>query len=136
MLRLLQDLAVDPQLAVDSDNPLRQVIVNTHSPVVAGQVPEDALLLLIPRVIRRDGRSVSAPVFRWLPETWRAKAYPDVPTVALGQVISYLNPIDPTPSLDLLSAAIRGQERRRPVKRVIDRDDVQAWLPFSEHQRP
>jgi hypothetical protein len=135
MLRLLQDLAVDPQSPVDSDNPLRQVIINTHSPVVAGQVPEDALLLLIPRAIRRDGRSVPAPVFRWLSETWRAKAFPNVPTVALGQVISYLSPIDPALSLDF-STEIRAQEKRLAVKRVIDREDVQAWLPFFEHREP
>jgi predicted ATPase len=134
MLRLLQDLAVDPFSAVDSDNPLRQVIVNTHSPVVAGQVPEDALLLVIPRTTRRDHSAITIPVFRWLPNTWRAKASPEISTVALGQVISYLNPIDPSPSLQLLSAAIKGQEKIRSAKRVIDRDDVQAWLPFS-HER-
>jgi hypothetical protein len=134
MLRLLQDLAVDPDYRVDADNPLRQVIVNTHSPVVAGQVPEDALLLVTPRTIRRAGQPWTVPVFRWLTDTWRAKAHPEIPTVALGEIISYLSPIDPTPALDLLSASIRGQEKRRPVKRIIDRDDVQAWLPFLQPQ--
>jgi len=134
MLHLLQDLAVNPVYPVDADNPLRQVIVNTHSPVVAGQVPEDALLLVIPRTLRREKEFVTIPVFRWLPNTWRAKATPGVATVALGQVISYLNPIDPSPSLQILSAAIKGQEKQGSARRVIDRDDVQAWLPFShEH---
>ena len=32
MLRLLQDIATDADEPVDEDNPLRQVIVNTHSP--------------------------------------------------------------------------------------------------------
>jgi predicted ATPase len=131
MLRLLQHLAVDPSLPVDGDNPLRQVIVNTHSPVVASQVPDDSLLIALPQSFRRKGQRATAPSFRWLPGTWRAKSSPEKPTVALGQLISYLSPIDPTPSLDLLSTAIRGQEKRRSSKRVIDRDDVQEWLPFG-----
>lgn len=129
MLRLLQDLAADAKAPVDGDNPLRQVIVNTHSPVVASQVPEDSLILAVPQTLRKDGRPVTLPAFRWLPGTWRAQASPTTPTVALGQLISYLSPVDPRP-LDLISAALKGDERRRAAKRVIDREDVQNWLPF------
>jgi predicted ATPase len=85
MLRLLQDLAVDPKLPVDSDNPLRQVIVNTHSPVVASEAPDNSLLVVLPQTLRREGLLVTIPVFRWLPETWRAQACPDAPTVPLGR---------------------------------------------------
>lgn len=132
MLRLLQDLAVDPKASVDAENPLRQVIVNTHSSVVASQVPEDSLLIAVPQTLRKKGEAatVTVPVLRWLPGTWRAEAAPSTPTAALGQLISYLNPVDPTPALDLLSASIRGQDKRHPVKRVIDRQDVQRLLPF------
>lgn len=45
MLRLFQDIATDTSLAVDEDNPLRQVLINTHSPTVVLQVPEGALLM-------------------------------------------------------------------------------------------
>ena len=135
MLRLLQDLAVDTRRPVDSDNPLRQVIVNTHSPTVASEVPDDSLLIVVPQTLRRDGRLVTIPMFRWLPETWRAQSCPTIPTVPLGQLISYLNPVDPTPALDLLSAAIRGQEKRLSSTRVIDRNDIQQWLPFSPAAR-
>ncbi len=134
MLRLLQDLAVDPTAQVDADNPMRQVLVNTHSPVVASQVPEDSLLLAVPQTVRRGGRSSTLPVFRWLPGTWRAQVAPGTPAVALGQLVSYLSPVDPTPGLDLLSAALKGDERRRYPKRVIDRDDVQTWLPFHAQE--
>lgn len=51
MLRLLQDVAVDPDFPVGDDNPLRQVIVNTHSPEIAALVPDDALLFAEPRAI-------------------------------------------------------------------------------------
>lgn len=38
VIELLGDLAVDVQEPVDADNPLRQVIVNTHSPSVVACV--------------------------------------------------------------------------------------------------
>jgi len=125
MLRLLQDLAVDPAEPVGDDNPMRQVIVNTHSPLVAGQVPEDCLLVAIPQTVRREGLRESVPAFRWLPDTWRAKwgakEYPGVPTVSLGELLSYLNSLDRRPP----------EPRAGTARRVIDRDDVQSWLPFE-----
>jgi hypothetical protein len=49
----------------------------------------------------------------------------------LGQLISYLNPVDPTPNLDPRFRALKEQERRRSASRVIDRQDIQQWLPFG-----
>lgn len=45
ILELLQDIATDVEEPVDQDNPLRQVIINTHSPAVVQQIPEDSLLV-------------------------------------------------------------------------------------------
>lgn len=39
LAELLRDYAVDASEAADSDNPLRQVVLNTHSPEVARQCP-------------------------------------------------------------------------------------------------
>jgi predicted ATPase len=116
ILSLLQDLSVDPILAVGDDNPLRQVIVNTHSPAVAAQVPEGALLVALPQTVRRNGRRSRVPAFRWLPGTWRAKAAPETPTVQLGQVLAYLNP--------LVKPAASAKTRR-----VVDH--VQHLLPLE-----
>jgi len=46
MVELLRDFAVDPSEKVDSNNPLRQVIVNTHSPDVTRQLNQDELLFV------------------------------------------------------------------------------------------
>ncbi|HYU32101.1 MAG TPA: AAA family ATPase [Thermoanaerobaculia bacterium] len=132
MLRLLGDLAVDPSMAVGEGNPLRQVIVNTHSPAVAAQVPEDALLVAIPQSIQREGQGGTVPAFRWLPGTWRATAFPDVPTVPLGQVVSYLNPLEPFPERVRETPTPAGSKQKPPTRRVIDREDLQKWLPFGE----
>src|SRR5262249_50392028 len=51
MLRLLEDLTTDVHEPVGTDNPLRQVVVNTHSPLVVKQVPEDSLVVAEPHVV-------------------------------------------------------------------------------------
>ena len=43
---LLRDFAVDPDRATDDENPLRQVIVNTHSPDVVRQLGADKVLFV------------------------------------------------------------------------------------------
>lgn len=45
MVTLVRDLAVDPERPPGDDNPMRQVIVNTHSPGVVQLVSPDDLLL-------------------------------------------------------------------------------------------
>jgi predicted ATPase len=130
MLRLLRDLAIDPGEPVDPGNPLRQVIVTTHSPAVAAQVPEDALLLAIPETVRREGRPETLPVLRWLPGTWRAKASPEAPTVPLGSLVSYLSPLEPPEELSLDETGTSTRRRQQQSRRVMDRNDVQSWLPF------
>ena len=56
MLKLLQDIATDTEEPIGPDNPLRQVIVNTHSPAVVLQVPEDSLLITELRETIQDDR--------------------------------------------------------------------------------
>lgn len=42
MLDLLQDITTDVTEPTGPDNPLRQIIINTHSPSVVSEVPEDS----------------------------------------------------------------------------------------------
>ncbi len=46
MVKLLQDIAVDPEFAVDEDNPARQVVINTHSPDVIRQLDAPDVLFV------------------------------------------------------------------------------------------
>jgi predicted ATPase len=95
MLTLLQEVAVHPEEPDDTDNSLRQVIVNTHSPLVVREVPEDSLVVAEP--ILADGtaigiqRRVSTVRFSSLAGTWRVdrgKAHP----CSKGTLLKYLNP--------------------------------------------
>ena len=93
MLELLQDIAVDVTRRVATDNPLRQVIVNTHSPAVVHLVPPESLLIAeTEQAIRNDNRFRKA-VFRWLPKTWRSEASPEEKAVIMGNILAYLYPV-------------------------------------------
>lgn len=68
LVNLLYDYAVDVEEAVGDDNPLRQVIINSHSPEVARQL-NLADMVFAERAKAADGSFVS--VFRPVAGTWR-----------------------------------------------------------------
>ena len=119
MLRLLQDIATDVRYPIDENNPLRQVIINTHSPAVVGQVPDDSLLLAETKEMVQDHSRFNRVCFSGLPDTWRTKL-PGVDTVSRGTLLSYLNPIEPgLPSIP---------SEKKQNRRVVDRPDLQPYL--------
>lgn len=117
MVRLLRDIAVDPREPVDDTNPLRQVIINTHSPAVVSEVPDDSLIVVYDRNVFYDEQVMSQPTFAGLPETWREKKAKS-PIISKGVLVPYLNPTIPR------------QESRTDRKRVVDREDLQMLLPI------
>lgn len=74
MLQLLQDIATDVDNPISSENPLRQVIVNTHSPAVVAQVPDDSLLVAELGEMVQNGQRFKGACFSHLVNTWRDKA--------------------------------------------------------------
>jgi predicted ATPase len=124
ILRLLEDIAVDVDDPSGFDNPLRQVIINTHSPVVVNQIRDDDLLVAeLKEHVENDGR-FKAVKFSWLPDTWRAKADPEREPVARGKVQAYLKQV-----LDFSNHKTYPYEtnRKKPV-RVGERKDLQPRL--------
>ncbi len=125
ILRLLQDIATDVDYPVGSDNPLCQVIVNTHSPSVVQQVPDETLLVAELREMVQEGQRFNGVRLSWLSDTWRTDALPDVHPVSKGQLLAYLKPTIPSTPLPKL-------EPKKPP-RVIERSDIQPLLfDFSE----
>ena len=93
MMRLLADMATDLGEAVGDDNPLQQVIISTHSPVVVAHTRPDDLLF----ADHRDPPGLAparhrALVMRPCQETWRG-ASPQA--VGKGKVIEYLGALAP-----------------------------------------
>lgn len=110
MLDLLQDLAVDTSRPVGDDNPLRQVIVNTHSPAVLRAVPSDAIIVAGSESVTVDGRRERHLALSALPRTWRTGA--GARAVPLRDVFPYIAPPAPTDRPD----------------RLLGRSDVQLLL--------
>jgi predicted ATPase len=90
IVQLLRDIAVDPQLPVGDDNPLRQIVINTHSPLVVQSVTPDDLVYLEPGHLRRN-QSEGEVTMVYVPDkSWRAEKDPDHKPIARGKVLSYL----------------------------------------------
>lgn len=135
ILELLQDIATDVTEAVSVENPLRQVIINTHSPVVVGEVPEDSLLIAELKESLRNGLRFKRVCFSCLPGTWRDRPDEGISAVKKGDLIAYLNPVrrgpleaDGNGGLHLTRAPQRTPSRAR---RVVDRPDLQGLLPLG-----
>lgn len=69
LLKLLGDMAVDPHAPVGDGNMLRQVVMNTHSPIVVSLLPADDVVF-VQGLQSAIGKSVTLYA---LPETWRAQ---------------------------------------------------------------
>lgn len=118
MLELLQDIATDPTVAIGPENPLRQVIINTHSPAVVQIIPQDCLIIA-DRISNREGnKMVSRVRFSAVPDTWRVSDDATASAVQLGKLLDYLNPIP------------YKMARRAKAERLIDRADIQQLSFF------
>lgn len=129
MLKLLQDIATDVNEPIGPDNPLRQVIINTHSPAVVLQVPEDSLLIAeVKEAKHSSGWRYKRACFSCLRDTWRVKGPEGINTVSKGKLLAYLNPILPEEPEPNVSRRKNGPTKTR---RVVDRSDLQILIPFS-----
>ena len=110
VIQLLRDLAVEIDDAVGTDNPLRQLIITTHSPGFVEQVPEDSLVVAVTMAVTRTNGTLIAPRFCGLPGTWRGQT--GSRSLAKGLLLGYLNPV------------ARSEDGESDSHRVIDREDL------------
>ena len=124
ILDLLRDIAADTRMPAGPDNPLRQVIVNTHSPSVFQQVPDDSVLF-VKAVEAMDGTGhlFKKAEFCCLADTWRTKGDEGASVVARGDLLAYLNPVLPKDRLE--------ETETKAKRRVVDREDTQQLLLLS-----
>lgn len=139
MLSLLRDIATDVDLPIGEDNPLRQVIINTHSPAVVSQVPDDSLLVAELKERVASSQRFKAITFSCLPDTWRAGKNGQLTSVVpRGKLLSYLNPVpipDPYGEANWRHAEpSRKGHVKKQTTRVIDRPDLQPLLPYPSIQ--
>ena len=132
MLRLLRDIAVDVEIPVDRDNPMRQVLVNTHSPVVVQEVLDASLL-----VAEADGEAMSRGVrFGCLPDTWRTEVSPSPAICPKGLLLSYLGDGGQLREDEAAEASpvycAGGQQKGGRLRKIKHREDLQPLLPGTE----
>lgn len=136
ILQLLQDIATDTNEPIGLDNPLRQVIINTHSPAVVMQVPEDSLLVAELRETVRSGQRFKRVCFGYLPDTWRQLKDSNSNSTSIiskGKLLAYLNPV-PNQDLEFDNNGNdtnyqKTKLARSRKRRVVDREDLQLLLP-------
>ncbi len=85
IVELLYQMAVDKTAPVDESNPLRQIIVNTHSPLVIQAIASEDIV--VSQGYKHDGATLS--VFYPIENTWRSKPE-GTTTVAFGALIDFL----------------------------------------------
>jgi hypothetical protein len=134
LLQLLQETATDTEEPVGPENPLRQVIVNTHSPAVVSQVPDDSLVVAELKEAACGDQRFPRVSFGCLEGTWRHKnADPEmsVNVIDRGKLLAYLNPFGASRS----GADSPWMSPARPATRaprVVDRTDLRPLFNFFE----
>ncbi|SFD00032.1 Predicted ATPase [Flexibacter flexilis DSM 6793] len=106
MLELLKEMATNTDEPIGDENPLRQVIINSHSPKVVSLVPADSLYLATTKEIYKEefNKKVKYTAFEVLPDTWRAKANLTQFITSLSDILVYLDEIpkeEPTKMPDI-----------------------------------
>ncbi|HEX9080185.1 MAG TPA: AAA family ATPase, partial [Desulfuromonadaceae bacterium] len=125
MLSLLMDLAVDVEKPVGADNPLRQVIVNTHSPAIVARIPEESLLIAELVELISQGMKFKAARFGALPDTWRQNAEEKPATAVREKLAPYLPPV-----VEKEEPEQGEKERKREPAGQKGRPDQHPLLPF------
>ncbi|PUB21468.1 putative ATPase [Promicromonospora sp. AC04] len=73
MVDLVRSLAVDPDEPLDSANPVRQVIVNTHSPRFVSMQNAEDLVLALNTTVTRANRAATTLRLHPMRGSWRAE---------------------------------------------------------------
>ena len=126
MIRLLLDLTteVGEDESANADTPLRQVIINTHSPAVVMQVPDESIAIAETVEITRGTTRCKVMQLHGLEGTWR-QASGILKPVSKGRLLAYLNPVPLSGEFGIAETlwkqASSSRERHR---RVIDREDI------------
>jgi hypothetical protein len=130
MLVLLKDITVDAEEPVDETNPLRQVVVNTHSPAFVAEMPEDSLCMVAKGAVKLRDEVLQGLVVSAMSGTWRSE-FPDARVARKGQLLTYLQPFsrrqEPEAGKQGGLSSFAGK-----VRRIIDRAEAeQMCLPLA-----
>lgn len=125
IIQLIENIACDMNYASDDENPLRQVIINTHSPLVVAEIAQDSLLYAEQTFI--DGNPCID--FRFLSKTWRSAPDEQKRTLSKARLLSYLNPYALEEGFKDIEEQTKKTAKRK--SRIIDSPDFQQLTLFK-----
>ncbi len=125
MVTLLEEIATDTDYEVDKDNPLRQVIINSHSPLVVSTVSDESLYLATESEMYSEQfkKKIKFTNFLALEKTWKTTNKLIKPTT-LGDIKDYLE------NRDYIENEIDVQSRSIKKKRTVYQNIQQLELSF------
>jgi predicted ATP-dependent endonuclease of OLD family len=136
MVELLEGMATDTEIAVDEDNPLRQVIINTHSPIVVSCVPDDSLYLAKgkERYDESFGKKIQYTGFSAMQDTWKT-IHNLADVTSKGEILSYLDKTifekSPTGSMIAEKEAVYLKKNDLQKRRSVAQNIIQTELDFE-----
>lgn len=117
MVTLLKDLSTNPFEPVGPDNPLRQIIINTHASSVLGEIAESCLLIAELKPITEIDSGSKHVVFGCVRENWRQKAPEAVHTVSREALMDRLGLVLPDlPSLEEALEKVLSEKETAPPR--------------------
>ena len=128
MVNLLEEMATDTDFAVDEDNPLRQVIINTHSPSVVSAVSDESLYLakIKERFFNEFNRKISFTTFSALKGTWKTEKA-NIEVTSHGEIVDYLDKTEPevfSHNLVQENIAVYSNSRQRTKQRQTVAENI------------
>lgn len=136
MIDLLEGMATDTDSIVDEDNPLRQVIINTHSPIVVSCVPDESLYLAKGKEIFSDefSRKIQVTGFSAMYETWKTKHHL-AEVSSKGEILVYLDKTIFENSQSNFMVSETESAYKKPVsiskRRTVAENIIQTSLDFD-----
>lgn len=136
MVELLEGMATDTELAVDEDNPLRQVIINTHSPIVVSCVPDDSLYLAKGKERYEElfGKKIQYTGFSAMQDTWKT-IHNLADVTSKGEILSYLDKTvfekSPTDFMIAEKEAVYLKKNDQQKRRSVAQNIMQTELDFE-----
>jgi len=89
MIDLLRQLAVDTSIKIDEENPMRQLIIATHSPLLVQLQNKDDILFAMESTIKgTNGAPIDTLRCRPLSDTWRCNETEK--GIGMGTILAYL----------------------------------------------
>jgi ABC-type polar amino acid transport system ATPase subunit len=137
MVRLLEDMATDTNFEVNDDNPLRQVIINTHSPLVVSNVSDESLYLAKAKEMYDEAkqRKISFTGFSALKSTWKT-SLAGLEATSLGDIMTYLDTAETTTERTLRASepttTYQRQTSHTKPKRTVKENILQLSLAFNQ----